>query len=140
MRTTPRLIVFLNRVSLRVRLHETLAQMTPMTELFCVSENFCYRKSLCMRGVSRFSVKFFCLRVPKNFVGEPFCVPESFRHRIEGGIMIFRRIFFVSQNRKFSYKGSFGVCKYWPVLGINCPCMLKTSIPGKTIRKKKKIR
>ena len=24
-------------------------------------------------GVSRFSVNFFCLTVPKNFVGEPFC-------------------------------------------------------------------
>ena len=25
------------------------------------------------RGVSRFSVEFFCLTVPKNFAAEPFC-------------------------------------------------------------------
>ena len=25
------------------------------------------------RVMSRFSVEFFCLRVPKNFVGGPFC-------------------------------------------------------------------
>ena len=30
--------------------------------------------------VSRFSVGFFCLAMPKNFGWEPFCVPEKTRY------------------------------------------------------------
>ena len=47
---------------------------------------------MCFRGLChdfRFSVEFFCLTVPKNFVGEPFCAvfrkifgSEKFTHRI----------------------------------------------------------
>ena len=41
---------------------------------FNVSENLGYRKNLCVIGVSQFSVEFFCLTVPKNYVKEPFSV------------------------------------------------------------------
>ena len=61
-------------------------------------------------GVSRFSVEFFCLVVPKNAVGGPFCL--SITSGIEkvwmrgwgggGGVKIFRRKFHVSQCRKIS--------------------------------------
>ena len=71
-------------------------------EPFCVSQNFWYRKNLWIRGGGRrgrrrrrrrrreggreggreyhnFLSKIFCLTVPKNFVGEPFCaVSENF--------------------------------------------------------------
>ena len=64
-------------------------------------------------GYHNFLSKLFCLTVPKHFVEEPFCVvfqkisgseKKKFmdRGRGEGGsIKIFRRIFFVSQCRKF---------------------------------------
>ena len=41
-----------------------------------VSKNFMHKK-----GVSLFSVEIFCLRVPKKFVGEPFCVSKKFWYR-----------------------------------------------------------
>ena len=47
------------------------------TFLICASENFWSRKTIRIRGggeISRFSVKTFCLTVPKNFVGEPISV------------------------------------------------------------------
>ena len=48
------------------------------TFLICASENFWSRKKIRIRGgggeTSRFSVKTFCLTVPKNFVGEPISV------------------------------------------------------------------
>ena len=62
-------------------------------DLFCVSENFCYRKMLGIRdrggGYQDFPSKTFCLTVPKNFVAEPFCVSQNFCYRknlwIRGG-------------------------------------------------------
>ena len=33
------------------------------------------------RGYHDFPLKFFCITVPKNFVGESFCVPENFWYR-----------------------------------------------------------
>ena len=53
-----------------------------------------------------FPSKFFCLKVPKKFVREPFSVSlisgiEKF-YASEGYVMIFRRKFFVSQCRKIS--------------------------------------
>ena len=61
------------------------------------------------RGVSRFSVEFFCLTVPKNFAAESFCavfqnfpVAKKFMDKGGGGsLKMFRRKFFVSQCRKF---------------------------------------
>ena len=48
----------------------------------CVSERFWYRKILWMRRGAReyhdFQMEIFCLREPKNFVEEPFCVAEIF--------------------------------------------------------------
>ena len=47
------------------------------TFLICASENFWSGKKIRKRGggeISRFSVKTFCLTVPKNFVGEPISV------------------------------------------------------------------
>ena len=53
-----------------------------------------------------FPSKFFCLTVPKKFVGEPFMVSlisviEKF-YASEGYVTIFRRKFSVSQYRNFS--------------------------------------
>ena len=54
-----------------------------------------------------FPSKSFCLIVPKNFIGEPFCAVFQKVSGIEKklwrkgfGIKIFRRKFFVSQCRK----------------------------------------
>ena len=47
------------------------------TFLICASETFWSRKKIRIREggkISRFSVKTFCLTVPKNFVGEPISV------------------------------------------------------------------
>ena len=53
-----------------------------------------------------FASKFFCLTVPKNFIGEHFGVSlisgiEKF-YASEGYVTIFHRNFFVSQSRKIS--------------------------------------
>ena len=63
-----------------------------------------------------FPKKIVCLRGPKNFVGEPFCVSQNFWYRKllwiggwgggekEGGsIKFFCQSFFVSQCRIFSW-------------------------------------
>ena len=54
-----------------------------------------------------FLSKIICLTEPKIFVGEPFGVSlvlgtEKVFEKKGGGFMIFRRIIFVSQCRKFS--------------------------------------
>ena len=44
-------------------------------EPFSFPEDFWYRKKYMeKRGISRFSIEICCLTVPRNFVGEPFCV------------------------------------------------------------------
>ena len=49
--------------------------------LWCVT-NFGHRKILCLRGLCHdFRSNCFCLTVPKNFVGEPFCVSQNFWYR-----------------------------------------------------------
>ena len=49
-----------------------------------------------------FLSKFFCLTVPKKFVGEPFCAVFQKRFMDKrGGIKIFPRKIFVSQCRNF---------------------------------------
>ena len=77
-------------------------------EPFCVSENCWYRKILGIRerergGISRFSVDFFCLTVPKSFVREPLFFQKvsgiEIFHVEEGGASRFCRKFFVSQDR-----------------------------------------
>ena len=52
-------------------------------EHFGVSENFGYRKILCITEgrVSRSPSKTFCHTVPKNFFGEHFGVSENFMHK-----------------------------------------------------------
>ena len=51
-------------------------------EPFNVSENFGYRKILCMRRGFHYSpMKIFRLTVPKKFVREPFCVLKKFRYQ-----------------------------------------------------------
>ena len=55
--------------------------------------------------VLRFLSKFFCLAMPKNFAGEPFCAvsrkisgSNKFMDETGGGsIKIFRRKFFISR-------------------------------------------
>ena len=46
------------------------------TLLCCLSENFRYRKSLCIGGggYQDFPSKNFCLTMPKTLAREPFCV------------------------------------------------------------------
>ena len=86
------------------------------TESFCGGTRLCFTNFLALKnfldkkgeGVSRFSVKFFRLTVPKNLVGEPFFVSENFGYRKmseirEGaGITIFRQNCFVSEHRSIS--------------------------------------
>ena len=50
------------------------AESFPRGSLYCCN-NFRYRKNLDKSGgsIKIFRGKFFCLTVPKNFVGEPFC-------------------------------------------------------------------
>ena len=79
----------------------------------CVSENFRLRKSLWIRGgggggveYQDFPSEFFCVAVPKNFIGEPFSVSfisgiEKF-YASEAYVTIFLRKVFVSQYRNFS--------------------------------------
>ena len=82
--------------------------------LCCVWENSRGRKSLWIReGGGEYQdlpSKIFCLTVPKNSVGEPFCAifqkisgSEKVLDKRGGGrsIKIFRRECFVSQFRKF---------------------------------------
>ena len=79
------------------------------TLLCCVSENFWQRKRLWIRRggeFQNFRSKFFYLKVPKNFVEEPFSLSlisgiEKI-HGSEGYVTIVRLKFFVSQCRKFS--------------------------------------
>ena len=65
------------------------------------SENFSDKKGV---GASGFSVQFFFITVPKNFIDEPFSVSlisgiEKL-YASEGHVTIFPRKFFVSQCRK----------------------------------------
>ena len=62
-----------------------------------------------MRQFYDFLLKICCLTVPKNFVGEPFCVSQSFWYRKKlwirvedrGSVTIFRQKFFVSVSKLF---------------------------------------
>ena len=47
---------------------------------FLVSEKFMDKRGR-TGGVARYSVSFFCLTVPKNFVGEHFCFLQIFCYR-----------------------------------------------------------
>ena len=60
------------------------------------------------RGYHDFSFKIFCLTVPKNFVGEHFCVSENFGYRKilcirEGGYHVSPSKTFVTQTEKFCW-------------------------------------
>ena len=76
--------------------------------IFYCCIKFGYRKSLEKRGgeYQHFPSKNFCLRVPKNSLGESFtvalnsCSEKVYGQEEEGSIKIFRRKFFVSQCRK----------------------------------------
>ena len=87
-------------------------------------------------GYHAFSSKNFSLTAPKNFVGEPFCVPKSFWHRET----VHKRWYhdfsvdFFSQYRKILQKGFFRVCEYLLVLGkdFNCrPSKMKPVKPNR---------
>ena len=101
----------LQRVMLRSSVETFLSHSTETicrgTVLSCVSENFCWRKSLWNRSgegdYRNYPSKYFCLKLPKNFEGESFS-PSLFSaiertYASEGFVTIFRRKFFVSQNR-----------------------------------------
>ena len=74
----------------------------------------CFRKTLVAKKfmdkkegrVTKFSVKKFCLKVPKNFVEEPssLSLVSSIEkiYASEGYVTIFRQKFFVSKCRKNS--------------------------------------
>ena len=72
----------------------------------------CFRKILLSKifmhrggGITVLSNFFLCLAVPKNFVGEHFCVSEKFWYRkfscIGGGIMILSEIFRLTAAKNF---------------------------------------
>ena len=50
-------------------------------EPFSVSLISCIENFWFKSVMSRFSAEFFCLKVSKKIVGEPFCVSETFRFR-----------------------------------------------------------
>ncbi len=91
----------------RIFLSRSTKKLCRETLLCCVSENFWKRKSLWIRRRGKyqdFSSKFFCLTVPKKFVGEPFRVSlisgiEKF-YAQEGYVTIFRRIFLSRSTKK----------------------------------------
>ena len=58
--------------------------------------------ALYAKMVSRFSVEFFCLTVPKTFAEEPFWYRKVLGIREGAGITIFCQNCFVSQYRKIS--------------------------------------
>ena len=90
-------------------------------EHFGVSENFMYRKILCIReerggGYHVSPSKTFCHTVLKNFVGEHFGVSEKFCYRkfscIGGGGITVLSKFFVSQDRNEKLcKGTLLFCR-----------------------------
>ena len=61
-----------------------------------------------------FPSKFFCLKVPKNFAGEPSSLSLvsgiEKNHASEGYVTILRLKFFVSQCRKISQRNLFVLC------------------------------
>ena len=70
---------------------------------FRVSKNFMHTK-----GISVFSVEFFCLTVLEKFVGEPFCVSKNFwsgkKLWIRGGggaVTVFGRNFMSNSTETF---------------------------------------
>ena len=85
---------------------------------------WCFWSSLLTKTGVHFSSKFFCLTVPKCFVGEHFCVSESLWYRknlcIRGSVTIFAGQFFVLQYPSFRWRDLWCL----RVLSINCTCML----------------
>ena len=92
------------------------------TEKLCWGTIGCIRKFrlskifLQEKGISKFSHEFFCLIVPKNFVGSPFCVSKKFRSRkfscIGGGRHGIVEIF-LSECRKDSWEALQCFRKIW---------------------------
>ena len=77
--------------------------------LLCSTKFLVSKKFMDKRGggsIKIFSQNFFCLTVPKNFIGEPFSVSLiSGTERLfasESYITVLCRIVFVSQSRKIS--------------------------------------
>ena len=71
-----------------------------------VRKNFGYRKKFCIGGYHDFLSKKFRLTVPKNFVGEPFCVSKKICYRKiicmgGGGIKVLSKIFCFSGPKNF---------------------------------------
>ena len=96
--------------------------------LLCFT-NFGYGKKFCFRGLChdfRFSVEIFCLTVPRNFVGEPFCAvfhkifgSEKFMHRIGVEYQVFPSKTFcltvprIFVGKPFSMSLPSGAEKFW---------------------------
>ena len=83
--------------------------------LYCVSENFRWRKSLWINGggYQDFPSKFFCLTVPKMFVRETFSVSlisgvEKI-HASEGYVTTFCRMF-LSHSTELIHRGTLLIC------------------------------
>ena len=100
-----------SRFSVEVVLSHSAEKLNGGTLLCCVSETFWYRKNLWRRGgrgggeCHHFRSIFFCLTVPKNFVGQPFRVSlfsgiENF-HASEGFVTNICRIFLSHSAEKF---------------------------------------
>ena len=98
-----------SRFSVEVVLSHSAEKLNGGTLLCCVSENFWYRKNLWRRGgrgeCHHFRSIFFCLTVPKNFVGQPFRVSlfsgiENF-HASEGFVANICRFFCLTVPKNF---------------------------------------
>ena len=66
----------LSRITLKNVLPHSAEKI--VQESFSVSFNFGYRKNLGIRGVGHEFLLVFCLTLPINFIGAPFCVSQFF--------------------------------------------------------------
>ena len=104
-------IIGVSRFSLESVLSHSTEKIRRGTHLgfrkLLVSENFTGKRRRGRKGVSRFSVRNFCLTRPKisdwnPLVFEKTLVSKNFTHKRGKGITVLRRIFFVSQDRTIS--------------------------------------
>ena len=77
----------LSRFSVESFLPQSARKLHRGKFLCCVPENFRKRRTLWSReeGYQKFPSKYFCLRMPKTFVGEPFCALFQKRSGSEKG-------------------------------------------------------
>ena len=99
----------LSKFSVEMFLSHSTETIRRGTILCCVSDNFCWRKSLWERRgegeYRKFPTKIFCLSFPKPFVGEPFSLSIvsgiEIIYASESYVTIFRRKFLSQTTETF---------------------------------------